>query len=407
MNKRYMSLLLLSTAVSGTKAMELGDVAPAEELKDKYALLKPRLTQTEREQLEYTVNSIGYEAHPTRVQILEAYDAVVQLEADEAPDARTVAAQRKNLWTMLKAAPIDEKGTLDVEAARRDVNYLTGSESEVEGDETAKLNHMVSRVKRRDGHMTAQSLTLSAHKKAETTLNAQEEKLAQQQAALLAVKQPLDADLEKQNLAEEAFKATDASIVAKQAAIERLVDYTLEVAKEEPTLAGTAREQLYPTCSADIAKEKADVANQLAAVIVAKQALDGKIAPVTAQLAEIAKTQAETKKAQEELAQLLAQAEKAQTLAKTDREKILLTLDQRIEVTAESKKTLLAEVADLTKKAYEEKKVEAKATLQSDKTAKDAETKKVADTLANLRIARAKADGTYSTVSYYAGTYHK
>lgn len=407
MNKRYMSLLLLSTAVSGTKAMDLGEVAPAEEIKDKYALLKPRLTQTERYQLENTINSIGYVANPTRPQLLEAYNAVLQLEADEAPDARTVTAQRKNLWTMLKAMPIDDKGTLDVEAARKDVNYLTGSEDEVEGDETAKLSHMVSHVHRRDRHMKAQELQLTAQRKAEATLKAQEEKLAAQHAALLAAKQPLDADLEKQKLAEEAFKATDAGIVLKQEAIERLVDYSLEVAKDEPTLAETAREHLYPACSVTIAQEKADVAKQLDIVLVAKQALDGKIAPLTTQLAEIAQIQAETKAKQEELAQLLAQADKAQTLAKTDREKILLTLDQRIEATAESKNTLFAEVADLAKKTYEEKEAEAKATLQKEKAAKEAEAKKVAESLANLRIARAKADGTYSTVSYYAGTYHK
>ncbi len=416
MNKqqRYMSLLLLASVVSGAKGMEGGNVSSSVEASggaapqltvDKYAILQPKLSATERQQLEYTVNTLV--PSPSRVQIKEAYDAAVQLEIDQAPDARTkdVVQSRKNLWGMLKEASVTDKVDAQIE-----VNYLSGSEDEEEtADEGVKLSRLVSRVHRRDGHLVKQAARLQTLAKDETAVKATAEKQATQMSALLAKKQPLDAENDKLGTQETELTGKQEEIGATQQAVESITDEIVSYIKVEDSVAilrETPREKLLPVLTGELTTEKERLAQELAKIIAAKKVLQDQIAPVASDITKLDGEQQATSAKQTEIAQLISQAQKAESLAKIDREKLLVTIDQRIELQVAQRETLKSDAAALATQVAEEKDAAQKAELQKQKVTKDAEVAAVIQTISNLKIARAQADRTYGSTKWAFGYYN-
>lgn len=398
-----MSLLLLSTAVSGVKAMEpIEGAAPVAEVVDKYASLQPRLSNVEVAQHQGTIAWLPTEA--TRAQLLEACNASIVLETDENPLARTKSkiADRKALWARYSATAAADKVDANLEA-----DYLSGTEDEVETtDEVIRLNQIVARVHRRDRHIQAQTTTQKTRDAAKATLKAKEEALSTQHAALLTVKGPLDEQAIKLAQDEADLQAQEAQFAEQEAALNRCVDTTMKYVKlHEQTLADVTREELVPNYASKLIGKKATLATQLGVLAVAKQAHEQKLNPVIAQLKEVETAQQETKAKQAELEQLLEKAKNAQILAQTDREKLLLALDQSIELAVAQRETFKKDVANLTTEISTEKDAETKITLLESKKTTEAQLAQVIQSISNLRTARAQADMTYGTAKWLAGYY--
>lgn len=410
MNKqqRYISLLLLASVVSGARAMDLVQAAapqmdaaaPQEEKPDKYKLLQPKLSDDRKAELRGTINWIVDEK--SKNEMVGVYNAAQELELDEQVDKRDkeTRATRKEAWGKVKAAYSSR------EEAAKAVNYMTGSEDEEEtADEGVKLNKLVARVHRRDGHLAKQTAQLQSLARAEGTVKAEQEKRAAQLSALLAARQPLDAENETLATQESELTQKQNKIGATQEAMARLVGHAVEYAQEDELLKDATREQLVPVLAGELVTEKEKLARELARVLVAKQLLAGKLTPLASQIEQTEKEQQENSIKQTELAQLIAQAPKAQSLAKEDRDKLLLTLDQRIELATAEREKCRSEVKDLVRQVAAEQDATAKTELQKQKTAKDAETAQVIQNLSNLLVARAQADKTYGTTKWAVGYY--
>lgn len=444
---RYFSLLLLTCAVSGAKAMEGDGAAVVEASPDKYAILKPTVTGERRTEILGKLNGLVDEQNPK--EIIAAYRDAVELEIDQLPDQRDkmLVAKRKELWAQVKAL-----SATDANAAHVAVDYLSGSEDEDEkADEPKRLDQLVKRVQRRDGHLAKQAVRLQTLEKeiaqasatakeelARVTAEAQKEEAAakadgDQRAAklaeLLAQKTPLDGQMQG-NIAKEAeFKQQEEQIDKTQAAAGRVADYALlYVQQDEPALQEYTREQLMPVIAHDLAAKQDQVAKELALILAATKALAAQIDPLSAEIeklnleqdanavkqAALEKTNAAKLAGLEEanaakqaaMEQLIALAKKAQSLAQKDRDKLFATLDQRIEVNAAQRETLKSEAAVLAKQAAAEQDKTQKATLLDQKKAKDSEVATLVKTISDLKVARAYADNSYTYSRWLRGYYN-
>lgn len=356
MNKqhRYLSLILLAGVYSGACAME-SDTPNQEDKKDNVALLKPEFNKKQRSALRCIMKSDDFEA---------AYDAALRLEIDLHPNKRNknIIKSRKQLWEDIKETSVDR------DAALRKVNYLTGSEEETEGVEGANpFEAIANRVQRRNAQLIAQ-----ANRKAE--LSAQVAQLKNEEA---------QRQMQLGKIA-AVIRATENNSLADISTIENKANNEIAQLEERIKAISAQRDQEIST---------------------REQQCEVTVSLHSKELNNVRSKQGKNVVSQAELEKLLQKLDKAKALPKKDKAKLLAYLATEIEEEVGFKEGLEKEVAQI-KSDIAEETVDVKIdNMRSSLQNKEKELANSKAVLAQLNVASAKANGTYSTWTNFRGGY--